>query len=73
MNPNLGMARQVVLPNRVWLRRADVLEVVGGRRELERLEAADELHRVQLRGYTMAHYSRKEVVGILDRAGVAVS
>ena len=73
MNPNQEMARQVVLPNRVWLRRADVLEVVGGRRELERLEAADELHRVQLRGYTMAHYSRKEVVGILDRAGLAVS
>lgn len=73
MNPNQEMARQVVLPNRVWLRRADVLEVVGGRRELERLEAADELHRVQLRGYTMAHYSRKEVAGILDRAGLAVS
>ena len=73
MNQNQGMAKQVVLPNKIWLRRADVLEVVGGRRELERLEAADELHRVQLRGYTMAHYSRKEVVGILDRAGLAVS
>ena len=73
MNPNLGMAKPVVLPNKVWLRRADVLEVVGGRRELESLEAADELHRVQLRGYRVAHYSRREVVGILDRAGLAVS
>ena len=73
MNQNQEMAKRVVLPNKVWLRRADVLEVVGGRRELERLEAADELHRVQLRGYAMAHYSRKEVVGILDRAGLAVS
>ena len=73
MNPKLGIAAQVVLPNKVWLKRADVLEAVGGRRELERLEAAGELHRVPLRGYRVAHYSRREVVGILDRAGLPVS
>ena len=73
MNPILGIASQVVLPAKVYLKRADVVDAVGGRRELERLEAAGELHRVRLRGYKCAHYSRKEVAGILDRAGLSVS
>lgn len=57
------------LPQRIYLTRKDVLAAVGGRVQLEMLEAARKLSRVKLPGYTRAHYLRADVKRVLDDLG----
>lgn len=54
------------LPAKVYLTRKDVLAAVGGRVQLERLEAAQQLKRRILPGYTHARYLRADVKRVLD-------
>lgn len=57
------------LPDKVYLKRAIVLQAVGGRRQLEKLEITGQLKRVPLTGYTRAHYLRSEVVAVQKKMG----
>ena len=54
------------LPPKIYLSRKDVLGVVGGRTQLERLEAEKKLRRHFLQGYTRARYMHAEVKRVLD-------
>lgn len=55
------------LPEKVYLKRKIVLQAVGGRTELDKLERNGELHRVPLVGYKCAHYRRTEVVAVVKK------
>lgn len=59
------------LPEKVYLNRAIVLQAVGGRRQLEKLEGAGEIKRVPLHGYKRAHYLRSEVLAVQKKMGEA--
>lgn len=61
------------LPNKIYLTRKDVLTAVGGRAQLERLEAAKKLTRRYPPGYTHARYLRADVKRVLDDLGGASS
>jgi hypothetical protein len=61
------------LPEKIYLKRSDVLTVVGGRRQLERLEREGVLRRIYLTGYVYAHYLRAEVKRVLDDLAGAAS
>lgn len=57
------------LPKKIYLTRKEVLVAVGGRVQLEMLEAARKLRRHTLPGYVRAHYLRAEVKRVLDDLG----
>lgn len=57
------------LPAKIYLTRKEVLKAVGGRVQLEMLEAAKKLKRRFLPGYTRAHYLRADVKRVLDDLG----
>ena len=56
----------MTIPNKIYLTRGDVAPLVGGRRQLEKLEKQKRLTRVFIAGYTWAHYAREEVKRLLD-------
>lgn len=59
----------MTIPSQIYLTRKAVIVALGGRRRLEKCEAAGELHRVFIRGYKIAHYRRAEVVRLLEVVG----
>lgn len=61
----------MTIPAKVYLSRKDVLALVGGRAQLQALEAAGKLQRHRLPGYTRARYLFAEIKRVLDdlRAG----
>lgn len=59
----------MTIPGQIYLTRKAVVVALGGRRQLEKCEAAGELHRVIINGYKIAHYRREEVVRLLEVAG----
>lgn len=54
------------LPRKIYLTRAEVITAVGGRSQLEMLEAEKKLTRHFLPGYKRAHYQRAQVKRVLD-------
>ncbi len=61
----------MTIPDKIYLTRKDVLALVGGRRQLEKLERARRLRRVKLPGYTWAHYRHGEVKRVVDELNPA--
>lgn len=57
------------LPNRIYLTRKEVLTAVGGRPQLERLEAEKRLVRTYPAGHVRARYVRADVKRVLDDLG----
>ena len=57
------------LPEKIYLTRAEVLHAVGGRSQLERLEAEKRLARCYPAGHVRARYVRAEVKRVLDDLG----
>lgn len=55
------------LPEKVYLKRKAVLQAVGGRSELDKLERQQELTRVRLTGYKCAHYLRTQVLAVVKK------
>jgi hypothetical protein len=53
------------LPQKVYLRRKEVVAAVGGWRQLKALASAGHLRPVHLPGYSRAHYVRAEVQAVL--------
>lgn len=53
------------LPEKVFLKRKPVLQAVGGRAELEKLENEGMLTRLYLTGYKCAHYRRAQVMRVV--------
>lgn len=63
----------MTIPNKVYLTRGDVIGLVGGRRQLEKLERSGRLRRVPITGYKWAHYERAQVKRLLDDLPAAFS
>lgn len=57
------------LPDKIYLTRAEVIAVVGGRSQLEQLEAEKKLVRRYPAGHVRARYVRAEVKRVLDDLG----
>jgi hypothetical protein len=57
------------LPEQIYLTRKVVLTAVGGRAQLERLEAERKLTRRYPAGHVRARYVRAEVKRVLDDLG----
>lgn len=58
---------------RIYLPRKEVLALVGGRRQLEKLERGRELRRCYPAGLKQARYLAHDVKLILDRLGAGSS
>ena len=55
------------LPRKVYLRRKEVQDAVGGARQFQCLERSGELRGVRLPGYTFKHYPRAAVQAVLEK------
>lgn len=61
------------LPDKIYLSRSEVARVLGGRRQLERIERQGLLSRYYPAGYVRARYIRGEVKKVIDALATGAS